>query len=267
MNSIHSRIIPAMPRYLLSLKQQNIDLKGEIEKLQKVYAENGYDKFKWSGHMGDDNSGSSGTGVDGAQSVLRGIYNSQHDGLQDVTVDDFLTAIALAGILKSIGAAALRASLTRVVPAGMKLDAAAVAKAVPKSTKLGLNELHGNWKLGLPVGPLREAALKQISSLKDKFLNHATKPGKFILKRSEAPVDAAGRRVYGKYNSSNNTIELYKDADLSTMTHELLHFDQAVKGNRIGRNLVDNIAQRVPIERDIELKLRKMGFVQKEGQP
>jgi hypothetical protein len=56
-----------------------------------------------------------------------------------------LTATALAGILKSIGAAALRASLTRVVPAGMKLDAAAVAKAVPNRVSTRLYSLLDDY--------------------------------------------------------------------------------------------------------------------------
>lgn len=127
--------------------------------------------------------------------------------------------------------------------------------------ELGLNEFLGNFKLGLPPGPQRNAALKKIGALKNDFLNHPTKPGKIIWKRGDAPVDAAGNRVFGKYNSVDNTIELYKDADLSTLTHELLHFDQARTANRVGQNLITHPAQRQTLERDVLLKLQQMGFV------
>jgi hypothetical protein len=110
-------------------------------------------------------------------------------------------------------------------------------------------------------------ALSQIGSLKNAFINHPTHPGKIVWKTGEAPVDAAGKRIFGKYNSIDNTIELYKDADMSTLAHELLHFDQAVKGNRLGQPLITNPAQRQIIERDVEWKLGRMGFVPKGGQP
>ena len=54
---------------------------------------------------------------------------------------------------------------------------------------------------------------------------------------------------------------------MSTLAHELLHYDQAVKGNRLGKPLITNLPQRQAIERDIEWKLRQMGFAPKVKQP
>ena len=110
----------------------------------------------------------------------------------------------------------------------------------------------------MPVGSAaRKAALQKISKLKSDFLGSG---GKKITSK-KAPTDAAGKRIFGTYDSKTNTITLYKDGDLSTLTHELLHFEQAKIGNRIGKNLIDTAAQRAIIERDVLWKLRQLGFV------
>ena len=134
-----------------------------------------------------------------------------------------------------------------------------IADAVPKKVPRNRAVFNGNFRLDLPIGSTaRKATLKRISKLKSDFLNSG---GKIIWKTGKDPVDAAGKRIFGKFNSKKNTITLYKDADLSTLTHELLHFEQAKIGNRIGKNLIDTPAQRAIIERDIIWKLRQLGFV------
>ena len=86
--------------------------------------------------------------------------------------------------------------------------------------------LQGSWrqmsstatgKLDLPSGPQRNAVLKQIASLKRGFLNNPTGAGRIVWKTGDAPVDAAGKRIFGRYNSADNTNRVYKDADLSTL--------------------------------------------------
>ncbi len=101
--------------------------------------------------------------------------------------------------------------------------------------------------------------LSEISDLKKAF---RSKNGTFDLtKLDQAPIDpATGRRIFGAYNSKTNTITFYKDFDLSTMAHELLHFKQAVITKRLGRNLARSPSDVPILERQVEMWLYDWTF-------
>ena len=102
--------------------------------------------------------------------------------------------------------------------------------------------------------------MERLVRLEDDFRNFPGRKGRFVKRLDEAPVDAVGDRIFGRYDSVKNRIILYKDYDLRTIAHELLHFEQAKFGKRVGRNLIDTPIQRKMLERDILWKLRQLGF-------
>jgi hypothetical protein len=123
----------------------------------------------------------------------------------------------------------------------------------------GIDVLNGSHRLTHPpFSPERGRVLKEISDLKATF---KSKNGTFVPELDRAPIDPkTGERIFGRYNSRTNTITLYKDFDLSTVAHELLHFRQALGTNRLGRNLAKSLDHIDILERQVTSWLFDWGF-------
>src|SRR5262245_28195131 len=122
------------------------------------------------------------------------------------------------------------------------------------SKERSLEELFGNYKLKTRL------SLRDVSRANRKILNDIRSSGrKIILDRGTFRIDAEGRPVYGSYNPVTNTIRLYNGADLSTLSHELIHFKQLVKRGYLGRRAPDRLKPR--LEGEVDTVLRLWGYV------
>ena len=118
----------------------------------------------------------------------------------------------------------------------------------------GTSTLNGTYRMYSPMFSAdRARILTEISDLKASFRAFPGRRGNFILELDKAPTDPITKRpIFGRYNSVNNTITFYKDFDLSTMAHELLHFRQAVTTKRVGARLASNLYEKRILENQVD---------------
>jgi hypothetical protein len=115
-DNLHSWFFPASPGYLRQLKAEQSQLEQQLSDLRQEFADNGYDKFRWSGAAGDDLSNKiSGVGLQGAKDTLAA--SGASDGLQEPPFSDPLnTALLVGGIVAGgIRAAGGRLLLRRLL--------------------------------------------------------------------------------------------------------------------------------------------------------
>ncbi len=84
--------------------------------------------------------------------------------------------------------------------------------------------------------PKSPAAILKIEQKLEEMRNAFTDAGGKFVKVNEAPKDASGNRIYGRYiqweaadGSIKHRIELYIGHNTTTRFHELLHFEQAAQ--------------------------------------
>ena len=107
--------------------------------------------------------------------------------------------------------------------------------------------------------PDLSGVLKYNRRIYDEFFEAG---GRLVRERSKYVLDDAGEQIFGRFSEAENRIYLYADSNMSTITEELIHYEQLSTNNLLGRTFTQRIREAISakLEADAASILESMGF-------